>query len=117
MTVEILTLLIRLGIVIITGLIIPALRAWLKAKTDNEKLNQLKTAAETAVYAAEQMHRKLEDSDDYQEARRKCAKGAISRAAHKLGLVLTDTEIDELMEAAVQELNLMKYGSVREEIG
>ena len=46
MTVEILTLLIRLGIVIITGLIIPALRAWLKAKTDNEnrRTGNLKTA-------------------------------------------------------------------------
>ena len=115
MTIEILTLIIRLAIVIITGLLVPALRAWIHAKTDNEKLNQLKAAAETAVYAAEQMHKKIADNEEYQEARRKFAKGAISRAAHKLGLVLTDAEINELMEAAVQELNIMK-DAVREEL-
>lgn len=114
MTIEILTLVIRLAIVVITGLLVPALRAWIHAKTDNEKLNQLKAAAETAVYAAEQMHQKIADKEEYQEARRKFAREAISRAAHRLGLVLTNAEINELMEAAVQELNIMKNIAVEE---
>lgn len=115
MTMEILTLGVRLAIVIITGLLVPALKAWINAKTDNEKLNQLKAAAETAVYAAEQMHQKVADNEVYQEERRRFARAAISRAAHRLGLVLTDAEVNELMEAAVQELNIMK-DAVREDV-
>lgn len=108
MNIEIATLLIRLAIAVFTALVAPAVRAWLAAKTDNEKLNQLKSAAETAVYAAEQMYAKIADNPDYQQERRKFAHDTISRAAHRLGFVLTESEINALLEAAVQELNQCK---------
>lgn len=112
MTVEITTLILRLAIVFISGFLAPAVRTWLETKTDNEKMNKLKMAAETAVYAAEQMHKATENVEEYRELRRKFAHDAISRAAHKIGIVLTETEINTLMEAAVQEINLIKHSTI-----
>lgn len=114
MYLELLTLALRLAIAILCGCVVPAVRAWIDAKTSGEKYAQLKAAAETAVYAAEQIHSKLEEDESYQDARRKFAHKAISRAASRLGLALTEQEVNELLEAAVQELNLMKYGTVTE---
>ena len=112
MTVEIITLILRLAIVVMGGFIVPAFRKWIQTKTENENMNRLKMAAETAVYAAEQMHKATEKVEEYRELRRKFAYDAISRAAHKIGIVLTEKEIDTLMEAAVQELNLVKHGGL-----
>lgn len=104
MTVEIATLLLRLAIVLITGFLAPAFKKWVDQKTQNEKYIQLREAAETAVYAAEQMAKKV-DPDGTE--RKRIAKHAISRAALRLGLALPDTEIEEILEAAVKELNLV----------
>ena len=112
MTVEIITLILRLAIVVMGGFVVPAFRKWIQTKTENENMNRLKAAAETAVYAAEQMHKATGDVEEYRELRRKFAHDAISRTAHKIGIVLTEAEINALMEAAVQELNLVKHGGL-----
>lgn len=106
---EIITLTIRLAIAIMTGICIPAFKHWLDTKTENEKLKQIRDTAETAVYAAEQLLRK---TDPDGEERRKYAHRIIATTAMRLGVSLTDKEIDSLIQAAVQELNLMKHGGL-----
>lgn len=105
MTVEVLTLVLRLLVVVIAGVIVPAFKAWLNAKTENEKIARVKDAAKTAVYAAEQIYNTAEKADPDGELRRRFVKGAIMRVAYQAKIVLTDREIREIIEAAVQELN------------
>lgn len=112
MNAEIITLVLRLAMCVMVGIVVPAFKKWLEAKTENEKYAQLQKAAETAVYAAEQMCKAANQLDPEGTERKKIAKHAISRAAIRLGLAITDQEIEEILEAAVQEINLMKYGAV-----
>ena len=73
--------------------------------------HQLADIAETVVAAAEQLYHA---TDPDGEVRRKYAHHLIAVAAGRLGLALTDKEIDSMLQAAVQELNLMKYGYIAE---
>ena len=109
MKVEIITLIIRLAIAIMTGICIPAFKHWLDIKADNEKLQQIRQTAETAVYAAEQLMRK---TDPTGEERRKYAHRLISMTANRLGVALTDNEIDSMIHAAVKELNFYTHQEV-----
>ena len=111
MTVEIFTILLRLAIVLITGFLAPAFKKWIDQKTENEKFSQLADIAETVVAAAEQLYHA---TDPDGEVRRQYAHHLIAVAAGRLGLALTDKEIDSMLQAAVQELNLMKYGYIAE---
>lgn len=113
MTVEIATLLLRLAIVLITGFLAPAFKKWVDQKTQNEKYIQLREAAETAVYAAEQLYHGV-DPDG--EIRRKYAHRIIGTAAMRLGVCFTDKEVDAMVQAAVQEINLTKYGYIPAEV-
>ena len=106
MKLEIITLIIRLAIAVMTGICIPAFRHWLKAKTENEKYEQIRQTAETAVYAAEQL---LKKTDPDGEERRKYAHRLIAMAAMRLGVALTDNEIDSMIQAAVRELNFFTH--------
>ena len=117
MTAEIITLVLRLAMCIMVGIVVPAFKKWLEAKTENEKYEQLKKAAETAVYAAEQMCKAANQLDPEGTERKKIAKHAISRAAIRLGLAITDQELEEILEAAVQELNFFtrEEGEVTDE--
>ena len=112
MKLEIITLIIRLAIAIMTGICIPAFRAWLKAKTENEKYEQIRQTAETAVYAAEQLMRK---TDPDGEERRKYAHKLIAATAMRLGVALTDKEIDSMVQAAVKELNFFTHEEIADE--
>lgn len=109
MKLEIITLIIRLAIAVMTGICIPSFKHWLDVKAENEKFAQIRQTAETAVYAAEQLMRK---TDPDGEERRKYAHRIIAMTAKRLGVSLTDKEIDSLIQAAVQELNLMKHGGL-----
>ena len=109
MKLEIITLVIRLAIAVMTGICIPAFRTWLKAKTENEKYEQIRQTAETAVYAAEQLMRK---KDPTGEDRRKYAHQLIAMTAMRLGVELTDNEIDSMIQAAVQELNFFTHKEI-----
>jgi hypothetical protein len=106
---EIITLAIRLAIAIMTGICIPAFKHWLDTKTENEKLKQIRDTAETAVYAAEQLMKK---TDPDGEERRKYAHKLIAATAMRLGVALTDNEIDSMIQAAVKELNFFTHDGV-----
>lgn len=110
MTVEIITLLLRLAIVIVTCIIAPAVKHWIEAKTDSTKMDEIRKTAETAVYAAEQLYNTAKKADPDGEIRRKHVYKAVSWAAHQAGICLTDDEIDTIIQAAVQEINLLKHG-------
>ena len=109
MKVEIITLIIRLAIAIMTGICIPAFKHWLDIKAENEKFAQIRQTAETAVYAAEQLMKK---TDPTGEERRKYAHRLISMTANRLGVALTDGEIDSLIQAAGKELNFFTHEEI-----
>lgn len=108
MTTEIITLLLRLAIAVMVGIVVPAFTKWLDAKTENEQLAKVKEVAKTAVYAAEQIYKGV-DPDG--EIRRKYAREAIVRVAKSTGMALTEREIDEIIQAAVKELNFFNITS------
>lgn len=107
---EILTLIIRFAVAVMVGFVIPALRQWIKSKAENEKVKQLVQVADTAVYAAEQLYH---GADPDGEIRRRYAHKLISAAAMRLGLALTEKEIDSLIQAAVQEINLVNTAGIK----
>ena len=112
MKLEIITLLLRLAIVVITCVIAPTVKHWLETSTENTKMESIREAAWSAVYAAEQLYNTMKHADPSGEIRRKYAARAVSIAAAKVGIVLTDDEIDNIVQAAVQELNLVKHGGL-----
>lgn len=105
MAVEIISLALRLAIVVFAGILVPAFKKWIDTKTENEKMQQVKDAASTAVAAAEQIYNIAEKSDPDGVLRRKFAENAVKRTAYNLGIVLTDRQITEIVHSAVQELN------------
>lgn len=109
MKIEIITLIIRLAIAVMTGICIPAFKRWLDVKAENEKFAQIRQTAETAVYAAEQLMRK---TDPDGEERREYAHRLISDTATRLGIALTDNEIDSMIQAAVKELNFFTHEEI-----
>ena len=104
MKLEIITLLLRLAIVVITCVIAPTVKHWLETSTENAKMESVREAAWSAVYAAEQLYNTMERADPSGEIRRKYAARA--------GIALTDSDIDNIVQAAVQELNLVKHGGL-----
>ena len=78
-------------------------------KAENEKFAQIRQTAETAVYAAEQLMRK---TDPTGEERRKYAHKLIATTAMRLGIALTDNEIDSMIQAAVKELNFFTHEEI-----
>lgn len=109
MKLEIITLIIRLAIAFMTGICIPAFKHWLDIKAENEKFAQIRQTAETAVYAAEQLMRK---TDPTGEERKKYAHELIAATAMRLGIALTDNEIDSMIQAAVKELNFFTHEDI-----
>ena len=112
MKLEIITLLLRLAIVVITCVIAPTVKHWLETSTENAKMESIREAAWSAVYAAEQLYNTMERTDPSGEIRRKYAARAVSIAAARAGIALTDSDIDNIIQAAVQELNLVKHGGL-----
>lgn len=112
MKLEIITLLLRLAIVVITCVIAPTVKHWLETSTENAKMESVREAAWSAVYAAEQLYNTMERADPSGEIRRKYAARAVSIAAARAGIALTDSDIDNIVQAAVQELNLVKHGGL-----
>ena len=112
MKLEIITLLLRLAIVVITCVIAPTVKHWLETSTENAKMESIREAAWSAVYAAEQLYNTMEHADPSGEIRRKYAARAVSIAAARAGIALTDSDIDSIIQAAVQELNLVKHGGL-----
>lgn len=114
MKLEIITTIIRIAIVILTGLVVPAIRKWLNTKTNDEAMSEVKQWAYTVVWAAEQLHNKAKKDDPTGTLRRKYAYEAIERMGLKLGLVLSNDEIEAMIECAVHELNECRIPAVNE---
>lgn len=105
MAIEIITLGLRLAIVVVAGVVAPAFKRWLERKARNESEARIKETARTAVFAAEQIYNTSKKVDPEGTLRKQFVKEAIKRVAYETKIVLTDREIVEIMEAAVQELN------------
>ena len=106
---EIITILLRFAVAVFIAFVIPAVKKWMKIKTENEKLNQIKEWARTAAYAAERVYKDYKTSDPDGEKRKHYARVAIMVVSSRLGLKLTDKEINTMIEAAVQEVNMFKH--------
>lgn len=113
MTTEIISLLIRLAIAVVVGILAPACKKFINTKTENEQRERIRQVAETAVYAAEQIHKYVEKDDPDGTKRWGFAHDAIERAAYKMGIALSNKEIDTYIQAAVLEVNLI--GSMEED--
>lgn len=109
MTLEVITLIMRLAIVLICGFVAPAFKVWLDAKARSEADARIKEVARTAVFAAEQIYNTAKKVDPNGTLRRRFVKDAIKRVAYETKVALTDREISEIMEAAVQELNFVTH--------
>lgn len=93
LTYQILTLVISLIGVLLTGLVVP----WLKTKISNERLTSIELWVNIAVAAAEQMKVAGLITED--------KKTFVVKFLKDKGITITDQELNTLIEAAVYELN------------
>lgn len=105
MKMEILELLIRLAVLVMAGIVIPAFRRWLNARTDNERLNKIRSWVYDAVYAAEQIYNHAEKLDPDGSKRKKYVHNAVMKICLSNKILITDRELDILIEAAVNTIN------------
>ena len=106
---EIVTIALRLVVAILIAVVIPVVKAWMESKIENEKLGQIQEWARSAVYAAEQVYKQYKTIDPDGEKRKHYARVAIMTVSSRLGLELTDKEINTLIEAAVNEVNAFRH--------
>ena len=100
-------------IIAVVGLLFTAIfMPYIKSRASKEQLELIYKAVKIAVYAAEQLYNTMEHADPSGEIRRKYAARAVSIAAARAGIALTDSDIDNIVQAAVQELNLVKHGGL-----
>ena len=85
---------------IITYFVVP----YLKAKISNEKLIQYSTWAKLAVDAAEMLWKESGTG----ESKKEFAVGYLNNLFNKNKVIITEEQINVLIEAAVQELNKNK---------
>lgn len=99
-------LVISLAVILLTLVILPALRAWLKSKTRVEQNNALFSFIEELVKAAEQTFRPGDTLTP--EALNALKKSYVVREvghyARRQGIPLTDEQLNALIEAAVYGL-------------
>lgn len=112
MKMELLTLLVKLGILLITGFLAPAFRAWLEAHAEDARIERIKGYARQAVRAAEQMQKQIGVEDPTGDTRKKRAIRFLMEACRRIGIELSTDEIEELVEAAVYELNKEKQNDI-----
>lgn len=106
---EIITILLRFAVAVFIAFVIPAVKKWMKIKIENEKLGQIQEWARSAVYAAEQAYKQYKATDPDGTKRKEYARVAIMAVSSRLGLELTDKEINTLIEAAVNEINAFRH--------
>ena len=90
-------ILVVLAGTLITRYLVP----FIKSKLDTQKLNHLMIWAEKAVCAVEQSH----TDKNLPSTKKECAMEIIEDAAAKLGLKMSDSELETLLEAFVHQLN------------
>lgn len=114
MKTEYITIIIRVIMLIITGIIIPALRQWIISRTEHQKLDTLKEWAYTVVWAAEQMHHYADRVDPGGVKRKQYARDAIMQMADRIGMKISYEEATAMIECAVHELNGCKVPAINE---
>ena len=105
MKLEILELLIRLAMLVMAGIVIPAFKRWLEARTESETLEKIRGWVYAAVSAAEQLYNHAEKLDPSGEKRKKYVHNSVMKICLNNGIAITDRELDILIEAAVNTLN------------
>lgn len=105
MKLEILELLIKLAVLVMAGIVVPAFRKWLQTKTENEQMEKIRGWVYSAVYAAEQIYNHAEKIDPDGSMRKKYAKNTVMKICMNSGILITNRELDTLIEAAVNTLN------------
>ena len=108
MKTEIIATLIRLGILIVTGFIAPAFKAWLQQKAEDSKLERIKDWARMAVSAAEQAYKDYAKTDPHGTERKRLAKRVLAGFLDRANITLSDSELNAVIESAVVDLNLDK---------
>lgn len=115
MKLEIVKLGLQVVILVVSGIIVPAVQKWMHEKTENEKLARIKQWAETACYAAEQIHNKAKKNDPTGQKRKQYAKEMLTRLCEKYKVDISDNDVEALIEAAVTAINLEReYSGVLE---
>lgn len=108
MKLEILELLIKLAVLVMAGIVVPAFRKWLQTKTENEQMEKIRGWVYSAVYAAEQIYNHAEKIDPDGSMRKKYAKNTVMKICMNSGILITNRELDTLIEAAVNTLNSLQ---------
>ena len=107
MKMEIFELLIRLATLVLAGIVVPAFKRWLNAKAENETLEKVRSWVYSAVYAAEQIYNHAKRMDPDGSLRKKYAHNTVMRICVNYGILISDRELDTLIEAAVNTVNSM----------
>lgn len=108
MKTELIATMIRLGILLITGFIAPAFKAWLQQKAEDSKLERIKDWARMAVSAAEQAYKDYAKTDPHGTERMRLAKRVLAGFLSRAKITLSDSELNAVIESAVVDLNLDK---------
>lgn len=95
---EIVTLVMRLAVVLITTFLVP----WIKKRVDAEKLLEVRKWTMIAVEAAEMIYNGMDMGET--------KKAFVEEFLNRKGFNLTTDEVDKLIEAAVLEMNNALWG-------
>ena len=112
--IAIITAVMRVFVIVFTGVLLPLLKEWISDRTSYSKWNRVKEYAYTVVWAAEQIYNKADHIDPTGALRRQYAHEAVERMGLTLGLALSEKEIDAMIECAVHELNGCRIPAVNE---
>ena len=102
MKMELLTLLIKVAVVVITGYVAPAAKRWLESRAEDARVERLKGWARQAVNAAQQIYKKMGVEDPTGERRRKDAVRFLVETCKRANIQLEETEIDALIDDNMQ---------------
>ena len=108
MRVEVITLIIRAGILIITGFVAPAFKAWLQQRAEDSKLERIKEWGRMAVSTAEQAYKDYAKTDPHGTERKHLAKRILAGALERAHITLSDSELNAVIESAVADFNIDK---------
>jgi hypothetical protein len=109
--IQVFSILLQIAGIILVPIVIMAIQTYLShleaqiGKTNYEKYAKM---IKDIVYAVEQLHPELLGADKY--------KYAIYAINEKLGNILTEKEMNTLIEAAVAEINLLSKGTIKKSI-
>ncbi len=108
MKTEIIATVIRLGLLLITGFVAPAFKAWLQQRAEDSKLERIKEWGRMAVSTAEQAYKDYAKTDPHGTERKRLAKRILAGALERAKIPLSDSELNAVIESAVTDLNLDK---------